>query len=84
MNTAEKIDSYQNVHAEMIEKAKKGASKNGAKNKTYIYMADGSIETIIGLAEKLGISPEAARNRVKTRQAKNIPLTIINLKDLSK
>ena len=84
MNTAEKIDSYQNVHAEMIDRAKKGAANNGARNKTYIYMADGSIETIIGLAEKLGISPEATRNRVKTRQTKNIPLTIINLKDISK
>ncbi len=84
MSTAEKIDSYRGVHAEMIDRAKKGASKNSARNKTYIYMADGSIETIIGLAEKLGVSPEATRNRVKTRQAKNIPLTITNLKDISK
>lgn len=84
MSTAEKIDSYQNVHAEMIDRAKKGAANNGARHRTYIYMADGSIETITGLAKKLGISPEATRNRVKTRQAKNIPLTITNLKDLSK
>ena len=84
MNIAEKIDSYQNVHAEMIDRAKKGAANNGARHKTYIYMADGSIETIIGIAEKLGISPEAARNRIKTRQAKNIPMTLSNLKDSSK
>jgi hypothetical protein len=84
MNTAEKIDSYQNVHAEMIDRAKKGAANNGARHKTYIYMADGSIETIAGLAEKLGVSHEAARNRVKKRQLKNIPLTLENLKDIKK